>query len=138
METSKQWRAREYGDDELTADDRVFFATHTGVTAHLVPQVFSHFRRVTLLGLDANERVTIDLDLGIEKDGMRRPIDGVAIVEVKQWPRRRDSLAMTTLRAAGIRPGSASKYCTSIALTHPELHANTLLPALRALTGSAA
>lgn len=135
MLTSKAWRAHDYGSDELSADDETFVATQTGVFDRLLPQVSTHFHRLMLLGMETDERVTIDLDLCVDREGRSRPVRDVAIVEVKQWPGRRDSPAMATLRAAGHRPSWASKYCTSIALTHPELHPNTLLPGLRMLTG---
>lgn len=126
MLTTKTWRAHDYGRDELSADDAGFVALHTGTDAALLPRVSTHFRRLTLLGIERDERVTIDLELCVERDGTRIPIEDVAIVEVKQWPFRRDTLALSALRAEGHRPSVVSKYCTSVAMTHPELRRNTL------------
>lgn len=136
IETTKFWRKRAYGDNALDSADQAFVDLHTGIHRTVFPQVWTDFRRVTLLGIRANERVTIDLDLRMGPHG--RSFPAVAIVEVKQWPYCRGTPVMSAMRAAGWRPGWASKYCSAIALTHPELHPNALLPGLRDLERGAA
>jgi hypothetical protein len=91
-----------------------------------------------LLGLWTNERVTIDLDLGVEMGPRKKSLPGVAIVEVKQWPYSRTTPVMSALRAAGWRAGWLSKYCAAIAFTHPGARFNDLLPGLRNLERGAA
>jgi VTC domain len=138
IETSKVWNEREYGDDTLRQDDQLFVRAHTGIGHDVVPQAWTHFRRATLLGLRSSERVTIDFDLEWSGEGRRRALDGVAIVEVKQWPFCPGSLALSALRREGKRPGWASKYCVAIAFTRPDVPLNILLPGLRALERLAA
>ena len=59
--------------------------------------------------------------------------EGVAIVEVKQWPFSRGTPVMSALANLGIRPGWASKYCIGILSTRIGLRGNRLLPGMRAL-----
>ena len=138
LETTKTWREREHGDSELSQDDQAFVSLHSGNTTQVLPQVWTHFRRLTLLGLHLNERITVDLDLDVAMGSSRRSFASLAIVEVKQWPFYRGSAALSALRAAGWRAGWASKYCTAIASIHPEVRLNQLLPGLRAFERVAA
>ena len=137
LRTTKVSRGRAYADNELTAGDQAFVALHTGLGQDVLPQVWTEYRRVTLLGLRANERVTIDLDLAVGAGCRSRSVRAVAIVEVKQWPFSRATPVMAALRARGWRPSSVSKYCTAIALTRPDVRHNRLLPDLRLLASVA-
>jgi VTC domain-containing protein len=138
LETRKIWVKRDYGDDTLRPADQEFVRAHTGVDRDVLPQAWTRFRRATLLGLSASERVTIDFDLELSWGGRSRTLDAVAIVEVKQWPFLPGSPVLTALRRAGKRPGWASKYCAAIAFTRRNVRANALLPGLRALERRAA
>lgn len=138
FETIKVSQSRPYNEDRLSAEDRQLVAQHARVGPELRPQVWTNFRRVTLLGLRTEERVTVDLEVVVEAGGVRRALDDVAIIEVKQWPLRRASVALTTLHAEHCRPTSFSKYCAAIAVFHPELHCGRLVPALRELKRGAA
>ena len=133
LESVKLSREHPFGESRLSAEERVFLAHHTGCSEWLCRQVWTNFRRVTLLGVRTNERVTIDLDLVVERDDSRVTLPGVTIVEIKQRPFNRDSVAMSTLRAVHGRPGSMSKYCAAMALIRPDLPINRLLPDLREL-----
>ena len=138
LETSKIWKEREYGDDALRPEDQWFVSDHTGIDRDVLPQAWTHFRRVTLLGLNLIERVTIDFDLVVSGEGHSRALDQVAIVEVKQRPFVPGSPVLVALRGAGRRPGWASKYCAAIAFTRSGVRLNTLLPGLRELERRAA
>jgi hypothetical protein len=138
LETTKTWRAREFGDGTLSREDQAFIGIQSGITQEVLPQVWTGFRRLTLLGIATNERLTVDLDLRVEGEGRERSFAAIAIVEVKQWPHDRATPVMAALRAAGRRPGWVSKYCTAIAFTRPEVRCNKLLPGLRALEWAAA
>jgi len=138
LETRKVWKEREYDDDTLRPEDQMFIRAHTGIDRDVFPQAWTLFRRATLLGLRVSERVTIDFDLEVIGEGHERTLDGVAIVEVKQWPFSPESPALSALRGAGRRPGWVSKYCAAIAFTRPGVRLNALLPGLRALERMAA
>ncbi len=138
LETAKSWRERAYSDEALTRDDHAFIARLTGIARPLIPQAWTSFRRLTLLGLGTRERVTLDLDLRVGRGAEARVLEGIAIVEIKQWPYCRATPAMEALRRAGHRPAWASKYCSAIAFTHPGVPVDGLLPGLRILTLGAA
>lgn len=138
IQTTKAWRLRQFGDNTLGPADRAFVSDRTGIAGRVEPQVWTNFRRVTLLGMETIDRVTIDLDLQVTAGHYSRSLAGIAIVEVKQWPLNRSTPVMTALRAAGFRPRSISKYCAAIALTHPDVRHNRLLPGIRSLERGAA
>lgn len=115
--TDKHRVARRFDDMSLATDDVGFVAAHCDVSADaLVPQLWTNFSRVTLVGVRTNERITIDSDIEVVRGDRRALLEGVVIVEVKQSPFSMFTPVMKALRAAGHRPVSASKYCTGTAL----------------------
>lgn len=119
VRTIKTRLERPYGDDTLSPVDLAFVHAHTGPNGCLLPQVWTDFRRVTLVGVHTNERVTFDLELCFKMGERVRSVPDVAIVEVKQAPFDRRTPAMMALRSAGWWPQSLSKYCTAIACLRP-------------------
>jgi hypothetical protein len=98
----------------------------------LEPQLTMRYRRLTLVGKGAPERVTIDFDLdfvdaGPEGARAQAP-PGTLIVEVKSADGR--GVADQVLRAAGARGGSCSKYCIGLNLVRPGLRYNRFKPLL--------
>lgn len=138
LRTTKTRREREYGNETLTADDQAFIDLQTGIGRNVARQVWTDFRRLTLLGIETNERITIDLDLAVGAGSEAASLGAVAIVEVKQWPFDRSTPVMSALRARGLRPGWLSKYCVAVARTRPGVRLHRLLPGLRALERAAA
>ena len=121
-------------DAALGDRERAFLRRHAGALADaLVPTLSIHYRRVALLALDADERVTIDLDLAAAlPGGPRHPFGRLAVIEVKCAPGTSRSPVMATLAAAGLRDQSFSKYCAAVARLYPDVRHNRLLPTLRA------
>ncbi len=132
--TDKQRRSIPFGSEDLGDSERVFIRAHTGALADsLQPGARIDYRRVCLIGLASEERLTIDLDLAItDATGTRHSLANLAIIEVKRPPvgaaRTPARLALFALRA---RERSLSKYCAAIALTHPAVRQNRLRPNLR-------
>lgn len=99
----------------------------------LRPQLAMRFRRTTLVGRGAPERVTIDSGLEFARHGdpvARRftaPAQTV-IVETKSDRVRGDIHA--GLRRAGTRPGACSKYCIGLNLVRDDLPYNRFKPVL--------
>ena len=124
-----------YGCDRLDTAARTFLFGHVGMLAdELVPQMWIEYRRITLLALASNERVTIDLDLVASPvDGASRSLGTTTVVEVKQDHYTSRSLAIRGLAVVRARAGSPSKYMTAIAATRPGVRCNRLLPTLRAV-----
>lgn len=136
--TEKVSRPHAYRDDAMSLQDRTFVHARTGLRRELWPQARVTYRRLTLLGLDTHERVTLDLDLCFGPAAAHRAAEGLAIVEVKQPQFSGHTPAMCALRAGGWQPGWSSKYCAAIAATRPAERRNRLLPGLRPLLGEAA
>jgi hypothetical protein len=131
LRTVKVSRERAYRDDRLTPEDDAFIAQHTGLRQTVGPQVWTRYRRVTLYGIETRERITVDLDFQVDMGPRLRRFEGLAILEVKQWPLRRATPVMASLRAMGSGAGWASKYCIGIAHTRPDVRVAGLTSALR-------
>lgn len=138
--TIKHRFERSFGDNALDPEAIGFLEQHCRLPAGaLVPQAWTNFHRLTLIGLVTNERVTMDVDLQLVRGDNCCELRGVVIAEVKQSPFCARTPVMTVLRDVGLRPASASKYCTAIALTSADVtHINRLLPSLRAVERMAA
>lgn len=133
LRTIKHRLQRPFGDDQLHAEDLALVDRHTGEHSHLVPQVWTLFRRLTLVSLRGDERVTFDFDLRFS-DGTREvAAPQVVIAEVKQLRLSRRSPVMLALLHRGLRPSRFSKYCVAIIKLHPDVRHNRLRPQLRAM-----
>jgi hypothetical protein len=124
-----------YGCDTLGDVERAFLRTHVGAFAdELRPELRIDFRRIGLIGLGANERVTIDVELEVRgRDDVRRSLGPIAVVEVKQSPFDARSAALRALADARVRQQSMSKYSIAVAITRPDERNNRLQPELRAV-----
>jgi hypothetical protein len=123
-----------YETERLGAEERAFVAAHCGLPVDgLAPEVWVDFCRVTLLGERTEERLTLDVELGVRRDGAAERLGGIAILEVKQASLSRGTAVMQALRARRLRAGSLSKYCTAVALTRDGVRRNRFLPSLRAI-----
>jgi hypothetical protein len=97
----------------------------------LEAQLAMRYRRLTLVGKGAPERVTIDFDFDFVDPGggarAQAPPETL-IVEVKSEDGR--GVADRVLRTAGARGGSCSKYCIGLNLVRPGLRYNPFKPLL--------
>jgi hypothetical protein len=134
--TDKQRKQIDYGCAELGPEHLDFLRQHVGAIAEeLQPQIPITYRRISLLGLESDERVTIDLGLRVSdgEDVVSRTLGHLAVIEVKQWPYCVRTPIMRAVRGAGHRLMSMSKYIVSLALMRPELCRNRLQAAIRKL-----
>jgi len=81
---------------------------------HLVPVVMVSYHRLTLIARDAVERVTVDVELCLQRGDEERRYASAAVVEVKQ-PAPGPSPMAEALASLGARPRGLSKYCLGIA-----------------------
>lgn len=129
--TRKWRRPLAYLCDQLSLDDLQFVSGQVPLGgAPLVPSLANQFRRITLVGVDQPERITLDMDLKFATDEGSHSLGGVLVVEVKQsrfFPRSPVVQALARCRAL---PGSTSKYCVGTMLLRPELRHNRLRPTL--------
>lgn len=132
--TIKHRRPIPYDRDGLDLEALGLLAEHCRISPdELRPQIWTNFRRLTLVGLQTNERVTIDVDLGFVHGDGSLDVAGVVILEVKQSPFSARTPIWRALRSRGLRPRSVSKYCTGTAMTRSGVRYNRLKPAVRAV-----
>lgn len=121
-----------FDTEGLTEPERQFIEAYAPVSAtRLVPCVSVSFLRLTLLGRNAHERLTIDRCLRLS-DGMRtEQLPNVVLAEVKQ-ERHATTGAVAALLAQQAQEASVSKYCLGTVLLG-SVPANVFKPALRAI-----
>ncbi len=130
--TEKERRPHPFGEHRLSDEEVAWALQIAGWPGRaLLPQAWTRFRRITLVGLDADERVTVDLDVRLERPPITRRLRGVAVVEVKQPHLDPRSPAVLALRRAGARRRSVSKYAVAMCSMAPGVRRNLLLPTLR-------
>ena len=119
-ETAKLRLSRDFGSAELDAEARAFLTPQIGQLAFsLRPQLWTSFRRITLVGLNLEERITFDWDLGIRNDVIRTVLPGVAVAEIKQRRYTNSSPGVEAFRRMSLREHSISKYCFAAARLYP-------------------
>jgi len=102
---------------ELTPKAEQLLAKHAPQDERLLePTVRNDFLRVTLVGKQRAERLTLDLGIQFECDGRTAILPGVVIAELKQSGVDQDSPFMQRMLAASRYPTSVSKYCVGVAL----------------------
>jgi len=99
----------------------------------LRPALWNRFWRVTLVNLVAPERVTLDFGLSFLHDGLTFPVPGIAIAEVKQRQRSRNTPFWRHLHDLSIGPSPISKYCLGVTFTRPWVKQNNFKPLHRKL-----
>ena len=96
------------------------------LSRELQPALDNHFRRITLVNELQSERITLDYDLGFTSriNGKEEALPGVAIAEIKYNGHLSGSALNRALRETKVLPRRISKYCTGMALLHPDLKQN--------------
>ena len=123
IKTRQEWA--EQGSGRFGIADKDFVdsaAAQPGLASTLRPTLTTEYKRVTLL--DAAHRSRVTFDEGVvctDWSGAAVRLDGV-VVETKSPGSA--SRADRALWRMGIRPIRMSKYCTSLAVLHPELPSN--------------
>jgi hypothetical protein len=132
--TEKARRPHPFGEEALSEAETAWALGITGWPGRcLLAQAWTRYRRITLVGLASDERITVDLDLRLERPPLTRSLGGLAIVEVKQPRLDLRSPAVLALRRAGARSRSVSKYTVAMGLLAPGVRRNRILPTLRDL-----
>ena len=88
----------------------------------LRPRLWVTYERITLVGIDHGERVTIDRGLSFAHDGRRVRLEGVVVAELKQRRLDRSSPFLSLMRQVGVRPARVSKYGHGVCRLHPVKH----------------
>jgi hypothetical protein len=97
----------------------------------LNPVLINQFNRITLVGTNAEERVTFDYDIGFTNMGGRiAELPFLAVAELKRDQDSGKSLFGTVMKQQGLRPTRFSKYCIGSVLTADIIRKNSIKPNL--------
>jgi hypothetical protein len=83
----------------------------------LKPVIINRFSRVTLVGTEFNERITIDYDISFSDTGSNQAnFPFISVIEVKRDGFTSRSPAVNILKNLYVQPGGFSKYCIGSAI----------------------
>lgn len=108
-------------------DDSTFLSAGS-----LEEKLYNHFNRITLVGKERNERITIDLNLNFEtpeNNGIN--VNDFVIVEVKQDKQSGWSPIKEILKRNQFKNHGFSKYCVGSMLLYPHIKYNRFKDHLR-------
>jgi hypothetical protein len=109
---------------DLSESSKDFIFKTTKNNFDLKPSLWNSFKRITLVNLKENERVTIDLKLTYSGNELEKNYDSLVVIELKQSRFDRKSTVAKTLKSFGHNPYSISKYCIGVTSIHPNLKSN--------------
>lgn len=99
-------------EQELSEKSAAFIAERSPLDPdQLQPSLWTIFRRVTLVGKNAPERITIDIDVSFRHEEKETILPFLCICEVKRDQAGGATDFMKILKANFIYPGASSKYC---------------------------
>lgn len=83
-------------------------------TENLNPTLVNNYKRITFVGKEFPERLTLDIDLSFTKDAQIADLNYLVIAELKQSKVSRKSPFFSIMKQRQIRPFRLSKYCMGI------------------------
>ena len=116
--------------ETLTADQQAFVTQASGCADPLLPVLWNHFTRFTLVHRTRPERLTIDRGLRFSTPDSSAVLDGICVAELKESRADRGSPFAALMRAAGNRPSGMSKYCVGMLLLGLAPKRNAFKPVL--------
>jgi hypothetical protein len=102
--------------EQLNAEQFTFASEASGCKDALVPVMWNHFTRLTLVHRTRHERLTIDQDLRFAAANGDQELNGICIAELKEERPDRGSPFASLMKQRRIRPSGLSKYCTGMLL----------------------
>jgi hypothetical protein len=91
------------------------------------PVLTNRFTRLTLVGLQHRERITIDYGLNFkDAEGITAQLPSIAIAELKREGFTNQSPFISLMKQFGIRPAGFSKYCVGSAILFNRKNSNRL------------
>jgi hypothetical protein len=94
---------------------------------NLGPAISSSFKRVTLVGKDQEEKVTLDYDLTVsDLNGNTASLPYLCILEIKKASLKEESPLSKQLKQKGIRSAGFSKFCIGSMMVRTMPHVNIL------------
>ncbi|MFC2129378.1 polyphosphate polymerase domain-containing protein, partial [Bacteroidota bacterium] len=124
--TLKERVRRIDGDLEFHENETAFLADSAPYTVDdLIPKLWNHFIRLTLVHKSAQERLTIDFNLSFKNEkNEEAEVPQLSIIEVKQDKYTADSEIIKVLRKYHINETRISKYCIGTAMLNPWIKRN--------------
>lgn len=114
----------------LAGEPALFLEKQLPVKASdFIPQLMVSFSRITLVHQSMPERVTIDIGLTSERNGLKYISEHLVIAEIKQDRTHRSPFAVL-LKQNHLHEGAISKYCIGMINTMPEIRKNNFKPRL--------
>lgn len=109
----------------LSHRTKQFLEETTGIPAHtMLPNLWVHYHRLTLVHRQAKERVTFDFKLAFaDENKQAKSYEKIVIIEVKQ-EKTAQSPIIDILKNMNLRPGSISKYCLGMLSLYPHIKHN--------------
>lgn len=92
--------------------------------ADLLPVLWNTYRRITLVSVAHQERVTLDIDLHFQWQNRHQALPNLVTAEVKRAGRSQASPFVQLLHDQHVRRGGISKYCLGVSLLYPTVKAN--------------
>ena len=116
---------------ELSEEDKKYVEEMSGLSGILESKLSNSFDRITLVHKEHAERLTFDLNLSFDKEGVHHQMEALVIAELKQENYNRQTLFAKILKGKLIRPERVSKYCLGVALLEEDIKKNEIKAKLR-------
>lgn len=110
-----------------------FIGEHLDINTSIIkPVLVNRFTRSTLIGLDSNERITIDHNISYSEtiNGIKAEMPYLAIVELKREGSFSASPFKSIMKQLNTYPTGFSKYCIGNAILNDPQRKNRLKPKL--------
>lgn len=98
-------------EDHLSAHSLQFINKHVEDLGNVEAKMWNIYKRITLVNLKLEERLTLDINLQFNWKDEVKKFDDLVIAEIKQEKVNRNSPFFTVMKEMGIRPYRLSKYC---------------------------
>ncbi len=116
--------------ETLTAVQQAFVIQASGCADPMLPVLWNHFTRLTLVHRTRPERLTIDRGLRFTTPDRSADLNGICVAELKESKADRGSPFAALMRASGNRPSGMSKYCVGMLLLGLAPKRNAFKPVL--------
>lgn len=113
-----------------TAEHLAFVAKASGRHEELLPTLWNHFTRYTLVHRHRPERLTLDVELRFSAPAAEEELGDVVVAELKQERADRGSPFAALMRSQGVRPAGMSKYCVGMLTLGRPVKYNAFKPVL--------
>ncbi len=111
-------------ENEFSKSSRVFVNSVIDGKPELESKLWNNFSRITLVNPSNKERLTLDLDLSFDWNGIEEKFEHIVIAELKQENLNRNSTFYKMMKKLLIAPNSISKYCVGALCLYPDLKYN--------------